>query len=167
MKLSTLLLAPAALVAAGMATKPAQLKPPYCPPREVTASQLQIIFQEAIQKLFVDRNGTQYALDHLAEDYIQRNPYALSGRNNTIANLAFVSPETVNFKILNMALQGNAGFVHHKMDLAGEARPPVIGGERKPTVVVDVMRFNGSCIQEHWDVMQQRPDDATNPLEMW
>ncbi|KAF6835573.1 membrane protein [Colletotrichum plurivorum] len=167
MKLSTLLLAPAALSAAGVATKPAQLNPPYCPPREVEASQLQAIFQEAIQKLFVDRNGTQYALDHLAEDYIQRNPYALSGRDNTVTTLAFVSPNTVNFTILNTALQGNIGFVHYTMELSGEARPPVIGGEENPTVVVDVMRFNGSCIQEHWDVMQQRPDDATNPLEMW
>ncbi|KAF6820333.1 membrane protein [Colletotrichum musicola] len=158
MKLSILLVAPAALSAAGVAIKPAQLDPPYCPPREVTASQLQTIFQEAIRKLFIDRNGTQYAIDHLAEDYIQRNPYALSGRDNTIVNLAFVSPQTVNFTILNTALQGNTGFVHYKMELAGE---------QKPTVVVDVMRFNGSCIQEHWDVMQQRPDDATNPLEMW
>lgn len=136
----------------------AQLSAPYCPSRPATPAQVEQIFYQAVQKLYVDRNGTQYALDHLAEDYIQRNPYVLSGRDNAVAGLAFVSPETVNFTILNTAFKENIGFVHFKMD---------VKGQEKPTAVVDVLRFEGTCIQEHWDVMQQRPDDAVNPLEMW
>lgn len=35
-----------------------------------------------------------------------------------------------------------------------------IGGE--PAAVVDVVRFEGTCIMEHWDVIQERPGNATN-----
>ncbi|KAF5506459.1 hypothetical protein CGCS363_v004237 [Colletotrichum siamense] len=130
----------------------------YCPPRSASPSEQRLILAEFYQKLYTDMNATQALIDHMAEDYIQHNPYALSGLNNSIEALSFVTPETVKFNVTFSGIDGDLAFVYLRMDIAGEPRP---------RAVVDLFRFNGSCIQEHWDVMQERPDNATNPLDMW
>lgn len=33
--------------------------------------------------------------------------------------------------------------------------------------LIDLFRMNGTCIEEHWDVNQVRPLDATNPIAMF
>ncbi|KAH8650774.1 hypothetical protein BGZ61DRAFT_375473 [Ilyonectria robusta] len=131
---------------------------PYCPPCHVTPSQQRAIFVEFIQKLYIDRNATRALLDHVPEDYIQHNPFSLSGRDNSIKSLSFVSPDTVNFTISRVGLDDNLAFLHARLDTVGAERP---------STVVDLFRFNGSCIQEHWDVIQEVPENATNPLHMW
>ncbi|UQC88297.1 uncharacterized protein CLUP02_13820 [Colletotrichum lupini] len=35
------------------------------------------------------------------------------------------------------------------------------------TAVVDIFRFQGSCIVEHWDVATAMPPNATNPLALF
>ncbi|KAF9881423.1 hypothetical protein CkaCkLH20_00569 [Colletotrichum karsti] len=140
-----------------LASMPAQAAT-YCPPRPASPTEQRQIFQEFYQKLYVDINATQAMLDHAAEDYIQHNPYALSGRDNSIQALSFVTPETVKFNVTFSGIDGDLAFVYLRMDVAGTPRP---------NAVVDLFRFNGSCVQEHWDVMQERPDNATNPLDMW
>ncbi|KAF0331975.1 membrane protein [Colletotrichum asianum] len=122
----------------------------YCPPRSASPSEQRLIFAEFYQKLCTDMNATQALIDHTAEDYIQQNPIVICH--------SFVIPETVKFNVTLSGIDGDLAFVYLRMDIVGEPRP---------RAVVDLLRFNGSCIQEHWDVMQERPDNATNPLDMW
>ncbi|TDZ15861.1 hypothetical protein C8034_v003607 [Colletotrichum sidae] len=132
---------------------------PYCPPRAASPEEQRVILGEFMQAFYEERNATKALLNHVSESYIQHNPGALSGRNNTLAVLApFLSPATVTNTILNKGLDNNIAFIHYRMDIAG-------GGQ--PTAVVDVFRFEGTCIMEHWDVAQQRPVNATNPLAMF
>ncbi|KAF4823009.1 hypothetical protein CGCSCA5_v001888 [Colletotrichum siamense] len=132
---------------------------PYCPPRSATPEEQRVILGEFIQAFYVDRNATKALLNHVSEDYIQHNPSALSGRQNTLDVLGpFVSPNTVNNTIMNKGFENNIAFIHYRMDVVG-------GGQ--PFAVVDVFRFDGTCIMEHWDVAQQRPANATNPLAMF
>ncbi len=35
-------------------------------------------------------------------------------------------------------------------------------GQELPSAVVDLYRFEGSCIVEHWDVKQERQANDTN-----
>ncbi|PSN69665.1 hypothetical protein BS50DRAFT_293049 [Corynespora cassiicola Philippines] len=131
---------------------------PYCPPRPATSQQKRAILEEFAQKLFIDRDPVRASNDHVAIDYIQHNPTALSGRDNQLLALAFVTPETVNFTIRHLGLDGDIGFIFSRLDMVGA---------EQPTAVADFVRFNGTCLQEHWDVLQERPANRTNPLDMW
>lgn len=134
------------------------LKAPYCPPRAVDPWQQKAIFEEFIGKFYGERNATKALLDHMPEDYIQHNPFVLSGRDTAIQGLSFFSPETVNFTVARHGVDGGIAFAHVRMQIVGSS---------DPSAVVDLFRFNGSCMQEHWDVIQQEPKNATNPLAMW
>ncbi|KAK2040614.1 hypothetical protein LZ31DRAFT_578206 [Colletotrichum somersetense] len=132
---------------------------PYCPPRSATPDEQRVILDEFIQAFYDERNATKALLNHVAEDYIQHNPNALSGRQNSLDVLEpFVSPKTVTNKIIHKGLDNNIAYIHYRMDLAS-------GGQ--PFAVVDVFRFNGTCIMEHWDTAQQKPVNSTNPLAMF
>ncbi|KAH6976493.1 hypothetical protein BKA56DRAFT_589695 [Ilyonectria sp. MPI-CAGE-AT-0026] len=137
-----------------------QLKPPYCPPRPVMDWQRRIILNEFIQKFYVDLNFTAAYLDHVAEDYIQHNPFALSGRNNSLNALlsSGISRNSANFTVLRTGVDGNLAFAHVRMDVAGAPQP---------SVAIDILRFEGSCIQEHWDSVQTRPENPINPLALF
>ncbi|KAK1675194.1 hypothetical protein BDP55DRAFT_664819 [Colletotrichum godetiae] len=141
------------------ALAPRQGSAPYCPPRPATPEQQKVILAEFMQAFYEERNATKALLNHVAEDYIQHNPGALSGRANSLAVLEpFISPNTVNYTIMNKNFQDNIAFIHYRMDLVG-------GGQ--PFAVVDVFRFNGTCVMEHWDVAQQRTANSTNPIALF
>lgn len=132
---------------------------PYCPPRSASPEEQRGILGQFIQAFYKDRNGTKALLNHVAEDYIQHNPDILSGRQNSLDVLGpFLSPNNVNYTIMNTGLDNSIAYIHYRMDLIG-------GGQ--PSAVVDVFRFDGTCIVEHWDVAQQRPANATNPIAMF
>ncbi|KAF5026470.1 hypothetical protein F66182_1457 [Fusarium sp. NRRL 66182] len=154
-----------ALVTAGLASvasagvaHSSKLSPPYCPPRPVTPQQQRRIFDEFVQKLFIERNPAKAMNDHVSEGYLQHNPFATTGRQPSIDNLDWLTPETVEFTVVHSGVDNNIGFTFTRMDLPGQDQP---------TAVADFMRFNGSCLVEHWDSIQERPANRTNPVDMW
>ncbi|KAF6826986.1 snoal-like polyketide cyclase family protein [Colletotrichum plurivorum] len=151
-------LATAASVADCKPTAAAAL--PNCPPRPATPAEQRAILDDFIQAFYVkvDIEGAMTA--HMAEDYIQHNPNVLSGRENSINTLKqFIIPGQANMTVLRTALDNNIAFVHVRDDSAGASA--------EPQAIVDVFRLDGTCIMEHWDVIQQRPANATNPLAMF
>ncbi|KAL3424017.1 snoal-like polyketide cyclase family protein [Phlyctema vagabunda] len=148
--LSTLLLATISMVCAR------KVDLPNCPPRPITHSDQRAIFADFRRKFYIDKNATSAINDHLAEDYIQHNPNVLSGRQNALDSLGPVLA-LFNTTIVNFGFDANVGWVHYKLEF----------GPGPYSAVVDVFRFNGSCIQEHWDVAQTRPENATNPLALF
>jgi predicted SnoaL-like aldol condensation-catalyzing enzyme len=96
----------------------------------------------------------------VSSDYIQHNPYILSGRNNTITAL---SPggafdfSTAKTTILHVLFDSPFAMVHYKVEFPGQP----------PTAITDIWRFNGTCIVEHWDVIQALPANASNPLALF
>jgi predicted SnoaL-like aldol condensation-catalyzing enzyme len=36
-----------------------------------------------------------------------------------------------------------------------------------PSVIVDVLRFEGTCIVEHWDLAGMKTGNETNPLALF
>ncbi|KAH6682339.1 hypothetical protein F5X68DRAFT_234051 [Plectosphaerella plurivora] len=131
---------------------------PYCPPRPATSDEQRLIFNEFIQVFYLERNASKALLSHVPEDYIQHNPHALSGRQNTIDVLEpLLSSEANNFTILRQAFTDNIAFAHIRLDVEGA----------EPSAVVDVYRLNGTCIMEHWDVIQQRDPNSVNPLALF
>ncbi|GIZ47575.1 hypothetical protein CKM354_001066300 [Cercospora kikuchii] len=132
---------------------------PYCPPQDVSPATQKAILQRFLNKFFFEGNATGALLDHVSEGYIQHNPFINSTRQVAIDFFTAIGDVTAgsNVTILNMGLDNNTGFAHTKWDTPGQ----------EPNIIVDIWRFNGSCIEEHWDVMQRRPENATNPLAMF
>lgn len=139
---------------------------PYCPPRAVSNPQE----QEWIFKAFVinlaspSSSITDTFTTYVAEDYIQHNPSVLSGRQNAINALSTFMP-LVNVTTLRMSFDattdGGLGWVHSRLERLGEDGTVSVAG------VMDVFRMNGSCVQEHWDVVQSVPEGSINPIAMF
>jgi predicted SnoaL-like aldol condensation-catalyzing enzyme len=136
---------------------------PNCPPRPASPEQQAKIFFQFVDT-FVNKNDFVTALsNHVADTYIQHNPAALSGREQTLGffkNMPKGKTPSRGVKntIINQGFTNNVGFVHYKMEMPGSPRPKA---------VVDLFRMDGTCVMEHWDVIQERPDNPKNPLAMW
>lgn len=127
-----------------------------CPPSPVSPQKQAKIFQDFLQTFLNEGNITKTAT-FLDVDYIQHNPYVLSGRQSFLDAFGSVGGGNSTFEIVHTALQNNIAWVHYKNIASGS---PL-------TAVVDIFRFNGSCIMEHWDVIQSLPADAINPLALF
>ncbi|KAF8210042.1 hypothetical protein K438DRAFT_1571373 [Mycena galopus ATCC 62051] len=92
---------------------------------------------------------------HFIEDFINHNPATVDG---IASSFALVEPLftnsniAVNIQILHQAFVAPYGWVHYRID----------GFNPEPTAVVDVYQFNGSCVVEHWDIIQERPVNSTS-----
>ncbi|KAF5517513.1 hypothetical protein CGCA056_v011157 [Colletotrichum aenigma] len=132
---------------------------PNCPSRPASPAGQRAIFNDFVNDFYVERNTTKALLNHMTEDYIQHNPNVLSGRQSSVDFLAtLVTPEGVNMTIIHNNFDNNTGYILYHLDTLGAP---------EPTAIVDIFRFDGTCIVEHWDVIQVRPANATNPLAMW
>jgi predicted SnoaL-like aldol condensation-catalyzing enzyme len=128
----------------------------FCPPNASDAASQTSIFATFVKRFYVDKSVRTAFMDHVSESYIQHNPSALSGRQVAIDALSGIVP-SVKYTIMHQGVVNGTGYVHYRMDYSGSS----------PTAVVDVFRFDGGCIMEHWDVAQARPNNPTNPLAMW
>ncbi|EEY23487.1 hypothetical protein D7B24_009336 [Verticillium nonalfalfae] len=132
---------------------------PNCPPQSANPWQQRAILADFVEAFFVEQNATKAILNHIAEDYIQHNPGALSGRQNALdALVPFLSLPGVNLTVLRQGFENNLAFIHSRLDIDGVAQP---------TAIVDIFRFNGTCIVEHWDVVQARDPNSINPLALF
>jgi predicted SnoaL-like aldol condensation-catalyzing enzyme len=116
----------------------------------------QKMFEDFLQRFYIKKDAKAAIQQTMAEDYIQHNPYALSGRQNAIG---YIGPifEVATFTILRHSFSNGTGWVHTKMEIPGQ---PL-------TAVMDIFRFKGTCIIEHWDVATTLPVDAVNPLALF
>ncbi|KAJ7292209.1 hypothetical protein C8J57DRAFT_1589464 [Mycena rebaudengoi] len=110
--------------------------------------------------LFLEReDGTRprhpRAFTHIAADYIQHNPFELDGITSSFDCLYPIFSNTSRaVQILHRVFEAPYGWLHYRVD----------GILQEPTAILDLFRFNGTCaMQEHWDVIQERPVNATNP----
>ncbi|KAH6694256.1 hypothetical protein BKA61DRAFT_662927 [Leptodontidium sp. MPI-SDFR-AT-0119] len=128
----------------------------YCPPRAASALEQQAIFDAFVRTFYVENNTTAALTNYVSEEYIQHNPYVLSG---LLPAINFLKGYTVNFTftVEHTGFDRDLAWVHLKVQDPGK---PV-------TAIFDLYRFNGSCIVEHWDVIQALPADAPNPLALF
>jgi predicted SnoaL-like aldol condensation-catalyzing enzyme len=125
-----------------------------CPPKPATFEEQKLIFEKFVDAFYVRKNMTDAFLNYAAESYIQHNPNFPSGRDIAMNGLKGILP-TFKLTVYKTSLSNDHGWVFFKEEESGAK------GYR---AVVDILRFNGSCIVEHWDVMQTRPDSPRNPL---
>ena len=114
----------------------------WCQFKPVRISHQDDVFYDFVQGFYTDKNVSEALHMYAVADYIQHNPFVGQGAQATIDYLGPLLP-MVNLTLLHVGKDGDSGFVHYKLDRFGP----------EPTALVDVDRLNGSCIVEHWDVI--------------
>ncbi|MGB7241652.1 MAG: nuclear transport factor 2 family protein [Sulfitobacter sp.] len=102
-------------------------------------------------------NGDRdFIMAHVAEDYIQHNPQAADRREGLLGFVGFLEtlepPVTVN--PIRVIAEGDFVVIHQEAEFFG------------PKVIIDVFRFEGGMIAEHWDSIQDRVEDTASGRSM-
>jgi predicted SnoaL-like aldol condensation-catalyzing enzyme len=133
---------------------------PNCPGRQVSPAEQLSIFKNFVKLFYVTKDIPAAFQNHVAESYIQHNPSFKSGRQIAQDGLSKYIPP-LNITVAKISLSDNTGWVLAKQMTEAQE------GTGQYTVVVDVFRMDGSCVVEHWDVVQAKPATASNPLAMF
>ncbi|KAJ7152875.1 hypothetical protein C8R46DRAFT_1302184 [Mycena filopes] len=153
MRTSTILITAILTVVGPAFCKPSNTTLVTCTPAYASPSKQQELFEKYAELLYVKRTPIPAYAYFTAND-TQHNPYVLDG---AAASFAVVNPiftnSTNKIAVLNQGFQAPTGWVHWRLD----------GVYPAPTAVVDVYRWEGACIVEHWDIVQTLPADAINP----
>ncbi|KXH41552.1 hypothetical protein CNYM01_11027 [Colletotrichum nymphaeae SA-01] len=123
----------------------------------VSSAEQSIIFTNFLRKFYIEKDVYRAGREHILLNAINHNPNVNGDRD---ASLAWVAPLIAewNVTITNTGFADNVGWSHVKVEGPGMGRY---------TVAVDIWRFEGGCIAEHWDALQVAPPaNRTNPLEL-
>ncbi|GAA4012518.1 nuclear transport factor 2 family protein [Allokutzneria multivorans] len=109
---------------------------------------------------FNEKRPEEAAVTHLHPDYVQHNPHAPSG---AAASGRFLRGFVDQFPLLRLDFKrvladGDHVIVHCHMRLTPESRG---------SAIVDIVRFEGDRIIEHWDVVQDIPEHSANDNTMF
>jgi len=102
---------------------------------------------EAFDTLFNKRDYAK-AAEFWSENYIQHSAHIEPGRDG-LFNLIRSLPDTLHYENAHIAANGDYVFLHGRF--SGNGRP-------RAWIAADIVRMEGGCLAEHWDVLQ---DEAT------
>jgi predicted SnoaL-like aldol condensation-catalyzing enzyme len=105
---------------------------------------------EALMSAYTKRDFT--ALERwFSPDYIQHNPF-IPGKRAGLRSFIESLPQGRSYEPGRSVAEGDLVMIHGRYS----------GGERKTFIVVDIFRFAGDRVVEHWDVVQEEvPVDKT------
>jgi len=134
---------------------------PYCPPRPASPEFQRAALYEFLSEYFFETGGIVSAFDNfISASYIQHSPNEPPyGRNGSLAEIlsAGDSFTGVNVTILKVMFDSPFGMVHWRLGVPGQ----------EPFAFVDMWRFDGTCMVEHWDVVEQLTANDTNPIALF
>ena len=119
--------------------------------------------KEAVKRLYSEvllKGNREVAEELLLKDYRQHNPQAEDGRDGLLRHVADLNVDYPNRKIsfLHLFADGDYVITHIHFSLSpGEVE----------AVGMDIFRFEGNKIAEHWDVIQEIPAQSANKNGMF
>ena len=124
----------------------------YCVAEPATLEVQRAIFNQFVYEFYVIKDLNNAYANYVSADYIQHNPFVADG---PAAALAFLGPiwPSQNLSIIHQMFELGIGLVHYKD----------VGFAPLPTAIADIYRMEGTCVVEHWDVIETLPQNATNP----
>lgn len=137
---------------------PGDISSGYCVIHRVPEWEQRKLFFDFTKEFYVTRNVSEAFKLYVADDYIQHNPFEGQGAAASEQYLApiFEDP-AIGVTVLRQGFDNGTGWIHTRID----------GYASLPVAIVDIFRFNGSCVQEHWDVIEELPANATNPIALF
>ncbi|KAI9813236.1 MAG: hypothetical protein M1827_004178 [Pycnora praestabilis] len=130
---------------------------PNCPGHPTSEAHQRTLFAGFVNALYGQKNVSLAFDTYVDVNLIEHDPFDAQGRAANAAKLAAIIPYTP-FTVLRSSFDANTGFIHVKVDDPQDALP---------IALADIYRMNGTCIVEHWDVTQETPANATNPIAMF
>ncbi|KAJ2933203.1 hypothetical protein H1R20_g3898, partial [Candolleomyces eurysporus] len=104
--------------------------------------------------LFLFKQDIRAAFDkYVPGEYIQHNPRAEQGRDFAIEVLTAGAASGIVSTNLTFFVGQGYGFMHYKSVFMNTTY-----------AIVDYFRFKGTCIVEHWDVLQEITGNEPNPI---
>jgi predicted SnoaL-like aldol condensation-catalyzing enzyme len=131
------------------------LQEPYCPGREVDERLQRDLFADFLKILYGEKNVSKAFETYVDPNIIEHDPEDAQDRDAIVARLSQIIP-FANLTILASNFNNNIGLAHVKVD-----------EDPEPAALADIYRMEGTCIVEHWDVIQLRPANSTNPIAMF
>lgn len=118
------------------------------------------VMDEFIPLFFEQRNAELAFEKWVHPDYINHNPMARSGRDAAVDFLQpfFDANPQARYIVHRVLVDGDLAAVHN------EAR---FNPDQQPSAVVDIFRVEDCKIVEHWDVIQQVPEQSMNDNTMF
>ncbi len=112
------------------------------------------VMERFIQLFYGERAIRRAMEEHVAKGYVQHNPGIADGRDAAIQALetSMARPD-LHLDVQRVLFDGPYCLIHLHAWREGER-----GGS-----VMDLYRLEDGVIVEHWDVIQQVPEHATNP----
>ncbi|GFF88652.1 hypothetical protein IFM53868_05574 [Aspergillus udagawae] len=127
----------------------------YCPSHDADEESQREIFARFVQTLYGEKDVSKAFSTYVDPGLIEHNPFEQS-RDEVVARLSQIIPVT-GFTVLRSIFDGDTGFVHVRVDEE----------DAQPIAFADIYRMDGTCIVEHWDVVQSLPENSTNPIAMF
>ncbi|USP77991.1 putative snoal-like polyketide cyclase family protein [Curvularia clavata] len=156
---SLLLSPPPAVLASNNPTPPSSSS--WCQPKHISDHDQRALFTTYVDTIYTVKNFSAVPT-YYAETYIQHNPTLPPGPYKLQETLSFYFIKN-DVAVYRTAFDNSKGWVHMVLT----SKEPDQEGKYPQTVVVDIFRWNGTCVQEHWDVVQAVPANKTNKLTMW
>ena len=106
--------------------------------------------KETVKKLLdaaFNKKKPEIAAQYVTDKYIQHNPMVPTGKEGLLKALPgfYQAMPSLNWKLKHIYADGDFVIVHSTYDFG------------KDNAVVDIFRFNGDKVDEHWDVVQEIP----------
>ncbi|MFC2952354.1 nuclear transport factor 2 family protein [Marinicaulis aureus] len=110
--------------------------------------------------LFNQKNIDAARTECWGETYIQHNPYAPDGPEALFAFLTpfFEANPDLRIDVKRVATEGDLVWIHYN----NKPTPDSLG-----MAVVDILRMEDGKFVEHWDVVQQVPEESANDNTMF
>jgi predicted SnoaL-like aldol condensation-catalyzing enzyme len=143
------IISPLLLASSAMAAK-------YCPSKPATDAEQLKIWNEFAAQLYDKKDVGGAFSDFVSPNLIEHSPNSTS-LQGTIGFLSFLFPQ-VKITMINNGFFNHTGFLHMKAE--GET----LG---RPNALVDIYRMEGTCMVEHWDIMQAAAANMPNPIGMF
>ncbi len=108
----------------------------------------------------INQKDFEAAKVHFGSTYIQHNPLAADGPEGLKAYIEFMKSELPDFRIEFKRVLADGDYV-------------VVHGHAKPTpdargsAVMDIFRLENGKVVEHWDVIQEIPENPANDNGMF
>lgn len=109
---------------------------------------------------FFNKHQVDEASKVVAEDYIQHNPNVPDGKEPFVSYFRgyFEENPTSRVRIVRSAADGDLVWLHVYWPSIGDA---------PASAVLDIFRVKNGMIVEHWDVIQEVPEEAANDNTMF
>ncbi|TEB19463.1 hypothetical protein FA13DRAFT_1697793 [Coprinellus micaceus] len=139
----------------------AATKPKLCDPN-IKGPDLENLQKEAFADyvaLWVTKRDVLTAYNrYVPGEYRQHSPFAQQDREFAIQVLSDAyAQDAMNITLQRIFSGQGFGMIHSKVDLK-------ITKFTGTFSAVDYFRFRGTCVVEHWDILQQITGDETNPI---